>query len=163
LIIKGCEFIARIFDPTLTTAIQVLTLDYNRFGNAGFFQLAAGLKTARTLNYLSLAYCDIDEDGIKHIGEYLGSSTCKLETLILQGNPLKNAGVNVLFQALFSNNSLEELNLNNTLFGNDDDTISNLVGLMEADLFLKSYLFKFNFITDESNICKFNLKTLKEY
>ncbi len=95
-----------------------------------------------------MAYCDIDENGIKFITEYIGTPGCTLEKFNLQGNPLKNPGMNSLVQALYINNSIEELNINNILFGKDDDTVANLVGLMQANTTLLSYELKFNMITD---------------
>jgi len=138
-----------MFEPTYNTAIQILTLDYNKFGNEGLFQLVNGLKFSKTLTYLSIAYCDINENGIKYITDYIASPTCTLEKFNVQGNSLKNAGFNILIQALVVNTSLEELNINNILFGKDDDTISNLVGLMQANTTLLAYQLKFNLINDK--------------
>ena len=131
-----------MFDPQYTCAIQILTLDYNKFGNEGLFQLVNGLKLSKTLTYLSLAYCDINENGIKYITDYLASGSCTIEKLNLQGNALKNAGMNALVQSLVVNTSIEELNINNILFGKDDDTIANLVGLMQANTTLIAYQIK---------------------
>lgn len=51
-------------------------------------------------------------------------------------------------QALFTNTSIEELNINNILFGNDEETINNLVNLMNSQITLISYQVKWNLITN---------------
>ena len=148
---SGCEFLARMFEPKYPTALQILTLDYNKFGNEGMLYLITGFKTAKCLTYLSLAYCDITEVGIKYMHDYLVSPSCTLEKLNIQGNPLKNVGMNILIQSLSLNTTIEELNINNILFGKDDDTIVNLVGLMTGNTTLLNYQLKFNLITDKGN------------
>ena len=35
----GCEFISRIFEPSLPCSIEILNLDYNNFGNGGLSNL----------------------------------------------------------------------------------------------------------------------------
>jgi Ran GTPase-activating protein (RanGAP) involved in mRNA processing and transport len=141
-----------MFAPDLATNITILTLDYNNFGNAGLYQLMTYIKDSKSLIYLSLSYCGIDSDGIKNFQEFLTSADIVLEKLILQGNPLKNAGVNDLIQILYNNTSLEELNLNNTLFGNDTELMQSLVGLLQSNTKLDTYHAKFNFINDQGKI-----------
>jgi hypothetical protein len=143
----GCEFISRMFDPLLPTNIEILTLDYNNFGNEGLFQLMTYVKESTSLTYLSLAYCGIDENGITHFDKFL-TTTETLEKLVLQGNPLKNSGMNELITILYNNMTIEEINLNNVLFGNDIDVINSLCGLMQNRSNIIIYHMKFNFIND---------------
>lgn len=145
----GCEFISRMFDMSLATKITILNLDYNNFGNEGLYNLMSYIKDAKCLTYLSLGYCNIDENGVKYFNDFLTSSDLMLEKLILQGNPLKNDGAKELIQILRNNTSLEEINLNNTLFGNDVEVIEKLVGLMKGSENIIIYNMKFNFITDQ--------------
>lgn len=147
----GCEFISRMLNPLLSTNISILTLDYNEFGNEGLYNLMLYCKSNKTLKYLSLNYCRIDENGIRYFQDFLTSTSVQLEVLNLQGNPLKNTGVSELIQLLFNNSSIEEINLNNVGFGNDKDIVQNLVGLILGNLKLIIYRFKYNFITDEGN------------
>jgi Ran GTPase-activating protein (RanGAP) involved in mRNA processing and transport len=147
--VLGCEFISRIFDKERVCKITILTLDYNAFGNEGLQQLMEKLKDSKSLTYLSLSYCNIDQNGVKYFGDYLSATGITLEKLILQGNPLKNAGMQQLINIIFDNTSLEEINLNNVLFGNSPETMQSLVSLMKNNLTLLSYNIKFNFITDQ--------------
>jgi Ran GTPase-activating protein (RanGAP) involved in mRNA processing and transport len=143
----GCEFISRMFEPSLPAKIGVLTLDYNNFGNAGLYNLMNYFKNNKTLTYLSLAYCGIDENGVKYLDEFI-KTTDRLETLILQGNPLKNAGVNELINSSLNlNETIEELNLNNVLFGNDPDAVNSLATLITTNPTLIIYHLKFNFLS----------------
>jgi Ran GTPase-activating protein (RanGAP) involved in mRNA processing and transport len=144
----GCEFVSRMFDTQLPSKISILTLDYNAFGNEGFANLMTYIEKTRTLNYLSLAYCGIDEFGIKFAKNYLESSECTLKKLILQGNPIKNSGASELFTMLLSNLSLEEININNIQFGGDAGTVDNLKTLMATTNSLLAYQMKFNFLND---------------
>jgi Ran GTPase-activating protein (RanGAP) involved in mRNA processing and transport len=148
----GCEFISRMFEGSLPSNISILTLDYNQFGNEGLFNLMNYIKTCKSLKYLSLAYCNIDEKGVNYLDKFL-SSTTTLETLILQGNPLKNSGMSELISILYNNSSIEEINLNNVLFGNDPEgVVSNFANLMASNQTLIVYHIKFNFITDQGKI-----------
>ncbi len=144
----GCEVISRMFDASLPSKIGVLTLDYNNFGNAGLYNLMTYLTTNKTLNYLSLSYCGIDENGIKYFDQYLKNTTT-LKKFILQGNPLKNAGLKELIGLLYDNVTIDEINLNNILFGNDSDTIKSLVSLMGSADNILTYHVKFNFLSFE--------------
>jgi Ran GTPase-activating protein (RanGAP) involved in mRNA processing and transport len=143
----GCEFISRIFDKE--NKISILTLDYNTFGNEGLGSLMDKLKDSKTLTYLSLAYCNIDQNGVKYFNDYLTSADVCLEKLVLQGNPLKNVGMQQLINIIYDNTSLEEINLNNILFGDSKETMQSLVSLMKNNLTLLAYSFKYNFITDQ--------------
>lgn len=146
----GCEFISRMFHPQLPSKISILTLDYNNFGNEGLSYLMSNMKENRSLQYLSLAYCNIDEGGLKWFDDYLKSPSCNLKKLIIQGNPLKNSGVTALFTLLYLNYSIEEINLNNVQFGNDPEgSVTHLAEFMGGHADLKAYSLKFNFINDE--------------
>lgn len=139
------------------TGIKYLTLDFNPFGNEGLFQLMYIIKNNITLNYLSLAYCNIDKDGAKHFKDYLTNPLCNLNVLILTGNPLENPGVNEIFQYLFNNNALESLFLENTRWGGDDDTLFNFLTLIENNKKLFEYKIKRNYLTDKS---KYTIKKI---
>ena len=87
----GCEFISRIFEPSLPCSLEILTLDYNNFGNEGLSNLVKYLPLNSTLKDLSLAYFDINEKGVQYLGDLITKSP-SLEKLILMGNPIKDEG-----------------------------------------------------------------------
>lgn len=149
--VLGCEFISRLFEKERPHKISILTLDYNAFGNEGVAQLMDKIKDSKTLTYLSLAFCNIDQNGVKYFAEFLAATGICLEKLVLQGNPLKNAGMQQLINIIYDNTTLEEINLNNVLFGNSPETMQSLVSLMKSNLTLLAYSLKFNFITDKGN------------
>jgi len=148
----GCLNITKLFDPIKIYTIKFLILDFNHFGNEGLAHLMINMKDARYLKYLSLANCMIDENGVKLFTEYLNSSECKLEVLNLQGNCLKNAGVSELFTILYYNNSIEEINLNNTMCGNDPDWALLSARLMQSNNTLGCYYLNFNTINNDGNL-----------
>jgi len=147
----GCSIITKLFDPTKLFSIKYLTLDYNHFGNEGLANLMLNMKEARYLKYLSLANCMIDENGVKCFTDYFNSSECLLEILNLQGNCLKNSGVSELLTILYYNSSIEEINLNNTLCGNDPDLALLIARLMQANTTLGCYYFNFNMFCNDGN------------
>jgi Ran GTPase-activating protein (RanGAP) involved in mRNA processing and transport len=148
----GCEFISRMYEGSLPSNISILTLDYNNFGNEGLSNLMRYIETNKILKYFSMSYCAIDEKGVTSMEKFLRETTT-LETLILQGNPIKNAGMLDLISILYNNSSIEEINLNNVLFGNDPEgVVSNLANLMATNQTLIVYHIKFNFITDQGKL-----------
>ena len=142
----GCEFISRIFEPSLPCSMEILTLDYNNFGNEGLSNLLTYLPLNGTLTYLSLAYCGIDEKGIQYFSDLITKSP-SLEKLILMGNPIKDEGVLNLCSFLQVNTNIEEVNINNVGFGISEDTINKLIYLVENNKNIVMYQCKFNFIT----------------
>jgi len=142
----GCEFISRIFEPSLPCSLEILTLDYNNFGNEGLSNLVKYLPLNSTLKDLSLAYCDINEKGVQYLGDLITKSP-SLEKLILMGNPIKDEGVSDLCSFLQVNNNIEEVNINNVEFGLSENTINKLIYLVENNKNIVIYQCKFNFIT----------------
>ena len=67
-------------------------IDNNPIGDEGIKNLALGLRTYSKIEKLSFNYCNITEDGIRYVQEIIANIDCKLRTLKLQGNPLKNIG-----------------------------------------------------------------------
>ena len=145
----GCEFISRIFEPSLPCTMEILTLDYNNFGNEGLSNLLTYLPYNNTLTYLSLSYCGIDDKGIQFFDSFI-PKTQTLEKLILMGNPIKDEGVLTLCEFLKDNTSIEEINVNNVGFGKSEETIEKLIQLMQINKGLVIYNVKFNFISEEN-------------
>lgn len=65
----GCEFISKVIHPDTKSNIMVLKLDHNNFGSEGVIELAKGLTQNKTLESLSLTYCNIDEKGARALFE----------------------------------------------------------------------------------------------
>lgn len=145
----GCEFVSRIFEPSLPCTMEILTLDYNNFGNEGLSNLLTYLPYNNTLTYLSLSYCGIDDKGIQFFDSLI-PKTQTLEKLILMGNPIKDEGVLTLCEFLKENTSIEEINVNNVGFGRSEETIEKLTQLMQINKGLVIYNVKFNLITEEN-------------
>jgi Ran GTPase-activating protein (RanGAP) involved in mRNA processing and transport len=154
--VLGCEFVSRIFDPKLSTNIQILTLDYNNFGNDGLCQLMTNLKGYDKLKHLSLAYCGITEFGIQHLREFLASTTMEMDRLILQGNQIKNNGFNELLDYLLLSN-IEEINLNNVLVGGDTEIMQKFSTLITNNKNIVAYQMKFNFLDDKGRNFRVNV------
>lgn len=152
----GCSIITKLFDPIKIFNIKYLILDFNHFGNEGLANLMINMKYNRFLKYLSLANCMIDENGVKQFSEYINSTDCKLEILNLQGNSLKNIGVSELLTIMYYNNSIEEINLNNTMCGNDSDLALLIARLIQTNTTLGCYYLNFNMFSNEGNLLNFN-------
>ena len=59
----GCEFISKVLHPKNSSPIHTLKLDHNDIGAAGVRALAEGLSMNKTMEILSLTYCNIDYSG----------------------------------------------------------------------------------------------------
>lgn len=148
---QGCITFSKLFDPLKIYSIKYLTLDYNFIGNEGLVNLMTHMKDARYLKYLSLANCGIDEHGAKIFTDIFNNPEIKLEELNLQGNPLKNAGITEILGLLYYNNTLKELNLNNTVIGNNPELALLIARLMISNTTLGAYYLNFNMITNEGD------------
>jgi len=67
----GCEFVSNLMMPKTNSNIMVLKLDHNMFGSQGITNLAVGLAMNKTIQTLSLTYCNIDAKGARGIFEIL--------------------------------------------------------------------------------------------
>ncbi len=63
------EFLARPLGSAINHPLAVLKLDHSCIGDDGLASLARGLAMNSTLNYLSLAFCDITEVGARQLLE----------------------------------------------------------------------------------------------
>lgn len=89
----GCEFIGRSIHPKANTNLVIVKLDHNEFGAEGVRRLAEGMAINKTVEQLSLTYCNIDAAGWRPLFEILIFSQSKLKELNLSGNFLRNEGV----------------------------------------------------------------------
>lgn len=67
----GCEFISRAIHPKANTSITILKLDHNPIGSEGLRRLSEGLSINKSIQQLSLTYCDIDAEGARSLFEIL--------------------------------------------------------------------------------------------
>ncbi len=79
----------------------------------------------------------------------------------MQGNYLKNSGVSELLTILYYNNSVEEINLNNTMCGNDKDWALLISNLMQANTTLGCYYLNFNMINNDGILFHFYIFSVK--
>jgi len=142
----GCSFIA---DMTPGCNLTVLKLDHNEFGTPGLEELAKGLGRTPSLTTLSLSYCNIDEKGVPFLHQILAFIKTELKFLDLQGNFLKNEGVKDLFKALETNQILEEINLADNQFGEDQETMDQICKVFTMNKNLGAYDFNYNAIYDD--------------
>lgn len=67
----GCEFIGKLLHPKVNSSITILKLDHNDIGSAGVRHLAEGLAVNKSLQSLSLTYCNIDANGARPLFDIL--------------------------------------------------------------------------------------------
>ena len=67
----GCEFISRTIHPKANTNVMILKLDHNEFGSEGLRRLSEGMAINKTVEQLSLTYCNIDAAGARPLFEIL--------------------------------------------------------------------------------------------
>jgi Ran GTPase-activating protein (RanGAP) involved in mRNA processing and transport len=123
----GCEFISRIINSPFN--IKILNLDYNNIGNKGLMHIAKALATNTSVNYLSLNYCGITEDGVESLKAIFNNENNEIEKLFLQGNHIGNKGISDFLHLLASKEEqpLTEIHLSNTNIGKEANK-DNLIG-----------------------------------
>ena len=67
----SCDFIGRFLGPDIKHTLRSLKLDHSGIGDEGMMCLAKGLSMNSTLQYLSLAFCNITSVGARGIMEIL--------------------------------------------------------------------------------------------
>eukprot|EP01017_Pseudomicrothorax_dubius_P005547 TRINITY_DN11426_c0_g1_i1.p1 TRINITY_DN11426_c0_g1~~TRINITY_DN11426_c0_g1_i1.p1 ORF type:complete len:323 (+),score=93.98 TRINITY_DN11426_c0_g1_i1:64-969(+) len=147
--VLGAEFIGRVLEPSIDSAITVLKLDHNPLGTAGLAMLARGLCRNSKIQSLSLTFCGIDSDGSKYLQQILAFINSDLKELYLQGNHLKNAGVFQLFRVLEINQVLTMLDISDNQFGEEEKLMEKICDVIVKNQTLKSYNFKFNGIFED--------------
>ena len=145
----GCEFIGNIFGAGSRNFISKLKLDYNDIGDKGMEMLAAGLRLNTTLNIISLAYCNISQDAARFLLEIVINQKTAIKDINLQGNHLRNYGVTVFFRGLTVNNSVENVDLTDNQFGEEEGVIEALKNLIIRSKTLKTLNFTYNGFYEE--------------
>ena len=88
--------------------LEVLTLDFNSFGDKGISHFSKSLRHNVHLKELSFFGNEIGAVGAVHLAHSLARNTC-LESLILSFNHIGDAGVAALAQALTVNTTLKKI------------------------------------------------------
>jgi hypothetical protein len=145
----GCEFISRMLYPTLSYNIKILILDYNKIGDEGLKELTKGLSCNITINYLSLNYCEITNDGMPYLKSIFENDNSGLEKLYVQGNHIGNESMSELLDLLSTKEELplEEINLSNTNIGSNATFINSLLLCMKNNKTIHTYNLKYNLIS----------------
>jgi Ran GTPase-activating protein (RanGAP) involved in mRNA processing and transport len=145
----GCDFISRILHPQSPSSITILKLDHNNIGSEGMNFLSKGLTMNKNLSELSVTYCNIDADGARAIFEILIYTKSGLKRLNLTGNHLRNEGIIKVLRGASCAKVLEQFNIADNQFGEDDEVLQALKFCMKRNLTLGHYDLKFNAINDE--------------
>lgn len=156
----GWDFIGRILVPQSPSAITVLKLDHNDIGSEGVANLTKGLTTNKNLEELSLTYCNIDAEGARPLFEVLIYTKSGLKRLNLTGNHLRNEGIIELLRGVSAAKVLEQFNIADNQFGDDQDVMQAFKFWMTRNLTLKHYDIKFNSIGDDG--VKYLIEILNE-
>jgi len=99
------------------TSVVSLDLSYNNLNDMAAQALGRLIKVNSMLRHLNLCGNDITAAGAKALADALASDECKLQVLLLPGNPLEDEGVCLIGSALNTNRSLQALDLCNTRAG----------------------------------------------
>ncbi|XP_048476669.1 NACHT, LRR and PYD domains-containing protein 3-like isoform X2 [Rhincodon typus] len=106
----------KLLSDTLERAdckIQILDLSSNGISHTGAQELAKGLSSNSSLTQLNLSKNKIGDTGVISLCDALSSPHCKIQTLLLCQNLIRERTVNPLMCTLSNNQSLTHLNLNN--------------------------------------------------
>lgn len=147
----GCEFISRMLNPTGSHNIKFLTLDYNNFGNKGMKQLCINMKFNVSLNFVSLNYCGITEEGVPYLKQIFENENSSIEKFSIQGNHIGNKGMAEFMNTLSDKEMipLEDLNVSNTKIGNDEAFINSFIGMLNGNKTIHTINVKYNVISGD--------------
>ena len=145
----GCDFISRICVPESPSGITILKLDHNDIGSDGIINLSQGLIMNKNLEELSLTYCNIEADGARAIFDFLIYTKSGLKKLNLTGNHLRNEGIIQVLRGVSCNKLLEQFNIADNQFGEEDEVLQAFKFCMTRNKTLTHYDIKFNAIMDD--------------
>lgn len=99
------------------TLIVSLDLSTNFLNDMAAQAVAGLIKANHTLRFINLGSNDIGPVGAGHLASALSAPDCGLQALSLNSNPLEDAGVMALAEALRTSSSLYALDLSNVHMG----------------------------------------------
>ena len=103
----------------------------------------------KTLEELSLTYCNIDAEGARSIFDFLIYTKSGLKKLNLTGNHLRNEGVRKILRGVSCAKVLEEFSIADNQFGEEDEVLQAFKFCMTRNKVLTHYDIKFNAIMDD--------------
>ncbi len=103
----------------------------------------------KTLEELSLTYCNIDAEGARAIFDFLIYTKSGLKKLNLTGNHLINEGVRKILRGVSCAKVLEEFSIADNQFGEEDEVLQAFKFCMTRNKVLTHYDIKFNAIMDD--------------
>ena len=142
----GCEFIGKVLTPSNGSPIHTLKLDHNDIGAAGVRNLVNGISMSKTLNSLSLSYCNINHEGARPLFELLIYTKSDLQELDLTGNHLRNEGIPLIMKGIAVNKSLNKIILADNQFGDEEEILESIKLAMVKNTHLGKYDFRYNAI-----------------
>lgn len=118
---SGCRGFAR--GMVQSEFLAVLELDFNPgIGDEGVKGLVH-YGHCKTLNKLSLRFCDIGDEGAAALGKWIALDTCKIKEILLNGNRIGPKGATAIGENLGKNKSIVRIDLADNLFGFDKDCL----------------------------------------
>ena len=91
--------------------LSVLELDFNPgIGDEGVKGLCH-YGHCKSLNKLSLRFCDIRDEGATALGKWITLKTCKVKEILLNGNRIGPKGATAIGEYLGQNKSIVRLDL----------------------------------------------------
>ena len=111
--------------------------------------MADGISMNKTLNCLSLTYCNIDAEGSRAIFEILIYTKSELKELNLTGNHLRNEGIPLVMKGVSVNKSLTKIYLADNQFGEEEEVLESIKRAWIKNDHLGKYDFKYNAIYDD--------------
>jgi len=127
---KGAIFLGRMLAQN--ESIKTLNVDFNPFGDEGAANFGDGMKWNSTVEKLSMQYCAIGAVGGECVAKHLVRSS-SVKDLSLRGNPLGSHGVREIALSLAKNAFLTRLDLADTSFGIDLESIEALRDGIESN------------------------------
>eukprot|EP00736_Rhodelphis_marinus_P004207 Rmarinus@m.23530 len=97
--------------------ITVLDLTDNGLGDDGCAAIADGVRQSKSITGLNLSSNACGRKGAEAIGRIFEGNDCKLSSLSLGGNRLRDHGIRILADSMKNANCLTELDLSDTCMG----------------------------------------------
>ena len=122
---------------SINSNLKKLSLRKMRLRCDGIFTLASHLSENTKLRVLDLSCNEISADGAGYLSRFLRSEDCRLESLIMSVNKIKDLGGKYMAQALAVNSSLIHIDLRNNSI--EDDGLSRIAESLFHNRVLMSF------------------------
>lgn len=151
---KAFKIISDSFKHSKNNNIKYLILEKNEISRESLSVLINSIEKSVNINYLSLAYCNLNIDSLLILEKLFKNDNSNLECLILKGNQILNEGACLLMTSLINNNfkSLKHININfcGILVDKDNDRLTKVIinSIMNLPN-LVSYIMKNNYYNND--------------